>query len=350
MPVPRTLVRVFRGKRVESEHRGDVAVADDGEDLVASCGDPSRRVFVRSAAKPFQALPFLEAGGARRFALDDDEIALMCASHGGEERHVRVARRLLGKSGFREGALVCGPHLPLHEPTARALLRRGARISPLHNNCSGQHAMFLLACRFFGYPARGYHEARHPLQELVRERMAHYAGVAASSLEVAVDGCGIPVFYLPLARLARAYARLMGGRRHGEVAAHFHARRRILRAMWASPGMIAGTGRFTTELLEAGRGRWIGKEGAEGVYAIGLEPRGRSLRAAGVAFKIEDGSSRGRDAVSYELLDRLGYLDRRARSLLAGHEAIPLRNASGQLVGRIAASVPLRRMRDNRLA
>lgn len=345
MTLPRTIVRVFRGDKVESEHRGDVAVADARGRLLAACGDATRKIFVRSAAKPFQALPFLEAGGARRFALGHDEIALMCASHGGEPRHVRVARTLLTKSGFSEKALVCGSHLPLHEPSARALIRRGGRVTVFHNNCSGQHAAFLLACRLFGYSARGYEEPEHPLQRRIRGRMADYAGVPAASLEVAVDGCGIPVYFLRLSALARAYARLMGRRRPEETLSGYGARRRILQAMWRSPGMIAGRARFTTELLEAGRGRWIGKEGAEGVYAIGLEPRRRTEVPSGIAFKIEDGSSRGRDAVSIELLDQLGYLDSDARALLAGRESIPLRNAAGALVGRIAAEVALRRMR-----
>lgn len=347
MASPRTLVRVFRGRCVESVHHGDVAVVDDRGNVVASCGDPLRRVFVRSAAKPFQALPFLEAGGEKRFRLSTDEIALMCASHGGEPRHVRVARGMLRKGGFSEKDLACGAHLPLHEPSARALIRRGSAISALHNNCSGQHAMLLLACRLFGYPTSGYPDATHPLQRRLRDHVADYAGVQPSTMESAVDGCGIPVFMLSLSALARGYARLMGDRRSGESLPAFRARSRVLAAMWASPGMVAGRGRFTTELLEAGARRWIGKEGAEGVYAIGLATRRRADRPAGIAFKIEDGSSRGRDAVSLALLDQLGYLDAAARRRLTEHESIPLRNASGRLVGRIEAAVPIRRMQDN---
>jgi L-asparaginase II len=254
---------------------------------------------------------------------------------------------MLRKGNFSPADLACGAHLPLHEPSARGLIRRGSSISPLHNNCSGQHAMLLLACRMFGYPSRGYEDPAHPLQRRLRERVADYAGVEASAMESAVDGCGIPVLRLPLSALARAYARLMGARRSDETPASFRARTRLLTAMWRSPGMIAGKERFTTELLEAGTRRWIGKEGAEGVYAIGLAPRRRSDRPAGIAFKIEDGSSRGRDAVSFALLDQLGYLDPSARRRLAAHESIPLRNAAGRLVGRIEADVPIRGMRDN---
>ncbi|MFN2385142.1 MAG: asparaginase [Thermoanaerobaculia bacterium] len=344
---PETLVRVHRGGRVESEHRGDVAVADSGGALLASCGDPDRGVFVRSAAKPFQALPFLAAGGARKFRLGDDEIALMCASHGGEPRHVRLAGRMLRKGGFSENDLVCGAHLPLHEPSARALVRSGDPVSPLHNNCSGQHAALLLSCRLFGYPKRGYETPDHPLQQRIRQTFAAYAGVSQDSLEVAVDGCGIPVFYAPLSSLARAYARLMARRQPGESVEDLRARALVVRAMWESPAMVAGQGRFTTELLEVGKRRWVGKEGAEGVYAIGLRPRRPGARPVGIAFKIEDGSSRGRDAVSLALLDQLGHLDDIARRRLAAHEFIPVCNATGRVVGRIEAALPPLRMRDN---
>jgi L-asparaginase II len=345
--LPETLVRVHRGGRVESEHRGDVAVADSGGALLASCGDPDRGVFVRSAAKPFQALPFLAAGGARKFGLGDDEIALMCASHGGEPRHVRLAKRMLRKGRFSEADLVCGAHLPLHEPSARALLRGGGAVSALHNNCSGQHAALLLSCRLFGWPARGYEAPDHPLQRRIRETFAAYAGLPPDAMETAVDGCGIPVFYVPLSALARAYARLMARRQSGESAGDLRARALVVRAMWESPAMVAGQGRFTTELLEAGKRRWVGKEGAEGVYAMGLRPLPPGSRPVGIAFKIEDGSSRGRDAVSLALLQQLGRLDDIARKRLAAHESIPICNAAGRVVGRIeAAEAPLR-MRDN---
>jgi L-asparaginase II len=344
---PEILVRVRRGDRIESEHRGDVAVVDSAGALVASCGDPDRGIFVRSAAKPFQALPFLAAGGARRFGLGDDEIALMCASHGGEPRHVRLARRMLRKGRFSEEDLVCGAHLPLHEPSARALVRRGAAVSPLHNNCSGQHAALLLSCRLFGYPPRGYEAPDHPLQQRLRETFAAYAGLPPAALEIAVDGCGIPVFYAPLSSLARAYARLMARREPGESVEELRARALVVRAMWESPAMVAGKGRFTTELLEAGKRRWVGKEGAEGVYAIGLRPQRPGARPVGIAFKIEDGSSRGRDAVSLALLGHLGRLDDVARRRLAAHESIPVYNAAGGVVGKIEAAVPPLRMRDN---
>lgn len=337
---PPVLARVVRGGRIESAHRGSVAVVDEDGRLVAGAGLPGFPIYLRSAAKPFQAMPLLAAGGERLFRLGDDDIALMCASHGGEPRHVRVARRLLARGGFRPSALACGAQLPMHEPSARALLRRGERPTALHNNCSGKHAGLLLACRALGLSAKGYDTPGHPIQSLVRERVSQFTGVPESEIGIGVDGCSLPVFHLPLSGLALSYARLMSARR-AERDDLDGVRRRIVAAMTASPGMVAGLGRFTTALIESGRGAWIGKEGAEGVYAIGLAPRRRGEKAIGIASKLEDGSPRARDAISLDVLERLGRLTPTARRALAAYRKPAVRSVRGERVGEIQADVPL---------
>jgi len=337
------LARVLRGDRLESLHRGDVAVADEEGKLLASCGDPGRRVFVRSTAKPFQALPLLEGGGAEVFRLGAGEIALMCASHGGEPRHVLAVKRLLGRGGFHASDLACGAHFPMDERSSRALLSRGESPSPLHNNCSGKHAGLLLACRLLGFRPSGYEERAHPIQKRIASRLSDFSGIPVSRIPTAVDGCGLPVFLLPLSALARAYANLTAPRREGESPEARAARHLLVRSMCSSPEMVAGRARFTTDFLAAGAGRWIGKEGAEGVYAIALAPRARGERSVGIAFKIEDGSSRARDAVALEILDRLGRLPASARGRLASYLSPGIHNARGSEVGSVEASVRLRR-------
>ena len=340
---PPILARVFRGTRVESVHRGSVAVADERGNLLASCGDPSGPVYARSAAKPFQALPLLLAGGEKRFRLSDSEIALVCASHGGEPRHARLAAALLRRGGFSESDLACGAHLPMHDASARVLIRAGKAPSALHNNCSGKHAGMLLACRLLGFPPAGYTEPGHPLQRRIRSLLALYAGLPESEIAVAVDGCNAPVFRLPLSALAAAYARLMAERVPGEDRNARAARARIVRGMVRRPEMVAGAGRFTTDFIRAGRGRWIGKEGAEGVYAVGLRGPAKRSACVGVAFKIEDGSARARDAVTLALLERLGELPETIRRDLAPYAEPVVHNARGFDVGRIEADVPVAR-------
>ncbi len=337
---PPILARVFRGPRVESAHRGMLAVVDERGTLVGSCGDPATPVYARSAAKPFQTMPLLEAGGEKAFRLGDDEIALMCASHGGEPRHVRLAEAILRKGGFRAADLECGAHAPMHDGSARDLVRRGVSPTALHNNCSGKHAGMLLACRLLGLPPAGYVDPGHPLQRRIRTTVARYAGIPESAIVVAVDGCSLPVFRLPLSALAASYARLLAARLPGEERGAAAARARIVRAMTKSPFMVAGSGRFTTDFIAAGRGRWIGKEGAEGVYAVGLAPSSAG-RAVGIAFKIEDGSARPRDAVTLDVLTRLGRLPQETRRGLAAYAEPRVQNARGLEVGRIEAEVPI---------
>jgi L-asparaginase II len=345
---PPVLARVYRGPRVESLHRGSIAVVDERGGVLAGCGDPHAPVYVRSAAKPFQAIPLLEAGGERKFRLSDDEIALMCASHGGEPRHAQTAERMLKKGGFRLPDLACGAHAPMHEPSARALARRGAAPTALHNNCSGKHAGMLLACRLLELSSAGYVDPGHALQRKVRTTLARYAGIAESEITVAVDGCSLPVFRLPLSALARAYARLLASRLDGEAPASASARARLVRAMWKSPFMVAGSGRFTTDFLAQGKGRWLGKEGAEGLYAVSLAPGSGERRAVGIAFKIEDGSARPRDAVTLDVLAKLGRLPEATRRALAAYAEPVLHNACGADVGRIEADAPIARPKPGR--
>jgi L-asparaginase II len=318
------------------------AVVDTDGNVLASVGNPRQSVFIRSAGKPFQALPLLEAGGERAFRLGDDEIAVMCASHGGEPRHFRVVTRLLARGGFEARDLVCGAHWPMHESSARILARRGERPTPLHNNCSGKHAGLLLACRLYGFPAKGYEEPAHPIQREVLRRISRLCGVPSAEIPIAVDGCNLPVFLLQLAALARGYARMLERLIPGETAQAAAARSRVVRAMERSPGMVAGRGRFTTEFLRFGAGRWIGKEGAEGVYAVGVRASAKTAgKPIGIALKIEDGSTRPRDAVTLALLERLGLLTPRARSALSRYRFPVVSNVRGEAVGSIEAQVVL---------
>ncbi len=329
------LVAVTRGGRVESVHRGSVAVVTEDGRLLASAGDPRQGVWLRSSAKPFQLLPFLAAGGEVRFALTTREIALAAASHSGEPAHARLAAALLAKGGFTEDDLHCGAHPPMHAASARALAFARKDPTPLHNNCSGKHAAMLLACRFFGHDPATYWTRGHPLQRRILASVSRMTGVPAGRIARAVDGCSVPVFRVPLAALALAYARLVGGGPPRETRAESAARRRIAAAMAAAPEMVAGTGRFTTDLMRAYGGTLVAKEGAEGVYAVGVPAAlaGRGGRAVGVAVKIADGAERGRDAVTVEVLRALGLAKGARLARLRALAFRPVLNVRGDVVG-----------------
>src|SRR5258706_5979388 len=205
------LARVFRGDQLESFHTGSVGVVASLGRLLAYAGEPGLRTCLRSAAKPFQAIPLLEYGGIDEYDLSGEELALTCGSHGGEPMHVAAAAALLRKGEFDETDLLCGAHMPYDEKSAAELRAAGEEPSPLHNNCSGKHAGMLLATQVMDVPSARYIDPDHPLQLLMRSTLAEFAGVAADDVPTAVDGCGVPAFFLSLYRVAFAYARLMSG-------------------------------------------------------------------------------------------------------------------------------------------
>jgi L-asparaginase II len=343
MSVP--LAHVYRGPYLESVHRGSITVVDSHGTLLAFAGDPALRSCLRSAAKPFQAIPLLEYGGLDEYELTTEEIALTCASHGGEPHHVATAAALLRKGEFDEEDLLCAAHVPFDDKAAAEL--RGEPPSPLHNNCSGKHAGMLLATQVMDVPSSRYIDAEHPLQVLMRSTLADFAGLAPDEVPIAVDGCGVPAFFLSLHRVAFAYARLMAGsiERYAESGA------RVIEAMTGFPHYVAGNWSMTTPLMSAFRGELLGKEGAEGFYAMALSPTlGAELTerlrladdvAVGIALKIDDGSmERGRNPVILHLLELLG-IDLDARPELQPYRLWPVRNHAGTLVGDVRAEFEL---------
>ncbi|HUP59554.1 MAG TPA: asparaginase [Thermoanaerobaculia bacterium] len=341
------LTNVYRGSHLESYHSGSIAVVDAHGRLVACAGDPSLRVCLRSAAKPFQAIPLLEYGGAEEFDLSGEEIALTCASHGGEPLHVATAAALLRKGELDEEDLLCGAHMPYDEKAAAELRASGEEPSPLHNNCSGKHAGMLLATQVMDVPGARYIDAEHPLQTLMHSTLADFAGVPAAEIPTAIDGCSVPAYFLSLYRAAYAYARLMAPvelDRYSESAA------RVVEAMTSFPHYVAGNWSMTTPLLAAFDGELLAKEGAEGVYTMSLAP---SLVATltdrlhladdaplGIALKVCDGSmERGRNPVILRVLEMLG-VDV-ARGDLEMYRRGEVRNAVGTVVGEVRAEFEL---------
>jgi L-asparaginase II len=329
---------VTRGGRDESWHFGAAAVwAAGGRGLVARVGDPEVAVFPRSAAKPFQVLPLLLAGGEARFGLDDADLALLCASHSGTPAHTARAESLLRRGGFTVADLICAPHPPYDAEAAARLAAAAEAPSALHNNCSGKHAGMLLACRLLGLPSAGYVAPDHPLQVQVREAIARCCGLAADHLPYGVDGCSLPAVCLPLAALARGYAALAAPDETELTAAERAAAGRAVAAMAATPDMVAGPGRFTTALITTTGGRVIGKEGAEGVYAAAV----RGPAALGLAVKIADGAERCRDGVVLDLLRQLGALSAAELETLRPFHRPAVRDARGVQVGEVVADVEL---------
>ena len=319
-------VVVRRGEGVESEHRIACAVADAEERLLESVGDAERPIFPRSAIKPLQALVLVGSGAADDFSVSEHEIALACASHGGEPEHVDLIRAWLARLGLDGSALECGAHPPTHGPSAARLIAAGHAPERVHNNCSGKHAGMITVARHLGAPVSGYIRADHPVQRLVADVLREMTGM--SELPVpAIDGCGLPTWPLPLGRLATAMARL--GRPAALPEARAAACARVRAAMSTHPHLVAGTGRLCSELMAAAP-NVLAKTGAEGVYAACLPDHG-----LGLALKVEDGAGRAAEVALLALLRALGALAPEAAAALAERARPQLRNHAGAVVGRI---------------
>ncbi|MBC7416269.1 MAG: asparaginase [Herminiimonas sp.] len=322
------LAEVTRGEAVESLHAGSVAVVDTSGRVLYAAGDPECLTFTRSTIKPFQAAPFIAAGGAARFGLDAREIALLCASHSGEPMHVQAVQSILAKAGCEERQLGCGCHVPMRY-SLEDLPPAGAVFTQVHHNCSGKHAGFLAACVQHGWPSADYLNPAHPLQLSVRRSVAHFAGMAEAELTMGIDGCSAPNYAMPLSRLALSYARLAQG---APDAVYGEALATLRSAMTAHPELVSGTGRTDVAFMQTGPGDWVAKIGAEGVQVIGIGSAG-----LGIAVKIADGSARALCTVTVSVLQQLGLLADPAASPLAPWLRPQTRNYAGIRTGEVRA-------------
>jgi L-asparaginase II len=320
---------VERGGLPESCHRVHVAVATPEGCLVARAGDPEAPTFLRSAAKPFQALPLVEEGVAEALGLTSAELAVACASHNGEPEHLREVASLLAKAGCSPEDLECGPHPPMDAAAARALESAGQEAARIHNNCSGKHAGMLALARHHGWPVKGYRREGHPVQDRMLGEVSRWTGVPGVRVGRGVDGCGVVCFSVPLRTAARGIAAFARAGARGEPAGE------VVRAMTAHPFLVAGTGRLCTELMEATGGRIVAKVGAEGVYVAAT-----AEGAVGVALKVEDGARRALEPALVAVLHELGLLSVREAGVLGRLDA-PIRNTLGEEVGVVRAIVDL---------
>jgi len=323
-------VIVRRGGIAESRHRVQMAASDPSGALIAGTEDPGQVTTLRSAAKPFQLLPLVERGHADRWGFGEPELAVMAASHTGSARHLEVVRGVLVRIGLGAGDLACGYHDPIDRDALAHLAAHPEERSPLYNNCSGKHAGMLCLARSEGWPTAGYERADHPVQQLMHRTVSEVAGLTPDTVEVAIDGCNLSVFAMPLSAIARAYARLAVASEDSKDGREA-ALARIRRAMTTHPELVGGAGRLSTSLMLAIRPR-IAKGGAEGLECIGASERG-----LGVALKVEDGGDRAVGPAIIAVLEQLGLIDAGARHALESAARPSILNAAGRAVGALEA-------------
>jgi L-asparaginase II len=322
---------LYRGDLIENTHAAHVAVVDARGRLVHSFGDPQRVTLARSAAKPAQALAVIETGALERFGFTQEDLALMCASHSSEPRHIERVRAMLAKAQAVESDLRCGGHPPISEAVYRDWIRRDFTPTAVCSNCSGKHAGMLAGARAMGAPLADYHLPGHPLQAHVKRTMARALELADHQVQWAIDGCNLPTPAFPLERLARLFMKIADAPEGTPLA-------RIHEAMTGHPELVGGESRFCTLLMQAFGGALVGKTGADACYAIGVR---REHGTLGIAIKVEDGNTAALSAIVVHVLGLLDIGTAQQRDALAAFRDPVLRNTMGVPTSRLDVSFTL---------
>lgn len=326
------IANIIRGETVESVHRGHVIILGGDGEIIFSLGNPKTVTYFRSAAKPLQAIPFVASGAADEYGFSEEEIALACASHSGEQRHVRVAELMLERIGLTEAHLRCGAHLPFYEKEAERMQRANEYPTQLHNNCSGKHAAMLATAKFTGADIASYDSSANPVQQEILRVLSIFSEVPEDKIGIGIDGCAAPNFAMPLAAMAKSFLSLISPPEH--LGSQLRdAAARVVSAMSKNPELIGGTERLDSMLMHAAEGRIISKVGAEGVWLCGLLPGEKYPKGVAIALKVEDGDDRrARPVAAAAILKNLGVI---AADALPDLSPMPIKNRRGDRVGRV---------------
>ncbi len=294
------LAKVYRGKTVESIHCGSVVVVDSSGKVIYRIGDPNFVTFLRSSAKPFQAIPVVQLGVAEAFGFTQKEIAIIAGSHNGEKKHVKLVRSILKKIGLNKSFLQCGTHVP-HYYTASGISPPKKKFSPLQHNCSAKHAGMLALCIYRNWNLRNYLEPGHPVQKLILKKISELCEYPERKIKIGIEGCGAPTHGLPLKNMAVGFSKLVTFRAKNEITSQ--ALQVVADSMWKYPEMVSGKGRLDYALATASKGKLICKAGAEALHCSAILDKGW-----GLAIKILDGTRRAINPASVEVYRQLGIL------------------------------------------
>lgn len=322
------LVEVYRAGVLESFHRGTICVVNEAGEIIFSAGDAHQICYPRSAMKLIQVIPLLELGGMGHFNFTLEEIAVMCGSHNAEPEHLRVVESILYKIGATKDMLHCGPQYPTAKKVADELIKTGTKPHPIHNNCSGKHAGMLALCKLLNYSTDNYLAPEHPIQLLIKKTCADFYAYEETKMATALDGCSAPIFSIPVYNQALAYKNLVSAKTLSPKTAE--ACKMVIDAVSAYPFMVAGTGRYCTDMLQITAPDIIGKTGAEGIFCMGF-----IKQKIGVCIKIDDGKMLPQYNVAQALIEASGLFSSEQIALLHHYAQAPLTNFSKLQTGEI---------------
>ena len=324
MPI---LCRVTRGELTESIHVAFAVAIDETRQPFYSTGDPQYLTCIRSSLKPFQAAASVKAGAVDAAEFNDDELALMCASHKGEKMHVKTAQSMLTKLGLTVDDYECGSHFPSDTLTRHRMIREDKEAQPLHNNCSGKHAGMLALAKHLGQGTANYIKKDHPVQRTILEYVQDVSGLEMIPTEI--DGCSAPTPFMTLETIAGLFQTLAAGN-EPEL-------KRVFKAMCSCPDLVGGSNHFDTNFIKALTGRGVTKVGGESVRGIALKTQDKG--SVGIAIKILDGNFRALPVATMKLLEHLELLTEEELQNLDKFRTKILKNHNQIEIGRIEAHV-----------
>ena len=324
MPI---LCRVTRGELTESIHVAFAVAIDETGQPFYSTGDPQYLTCIRSSLKPFQAAASVKAGAVDAAEFNDDELALMCASHKGERMHVKTAQSMLTKLGLTVDDYECGSHFPSDTLTRHRMIKEDKEAQPLHNNCSGKHAGMLALAKHLGQGTANYIKKDHPVQRTILEYVQDITGLETIPTEI--DGCSAPTPFMTLETIAGMFQTLAAGN-EPEL-------KRVFKAMCSCPDLVGGSNHFDTNFIKALTGRGVTKVGGESVRGIALKTQDKG--PVGIAIKILDGNFRALPVATMKLLEHLELLTEEELQNLDKFRTKILKNHNQMEIGRIEAHV-----------
>ncbi len=330
------LSKVYRGNTVESVHCGSVAVVDSKGKLIYSFGDPYFVTYLRSSAKPFQAIPLRTSGAAKEFGLTQKEIAIISGSHNGQRIHTDTMKSILKKIGLSEKNLQCGVHVPHYYTANNIIPPRNKKFTQLNHNCSGKHAGMLGLCVFFGWDIKDYRDRNHPVQKMILKSISEICQYPEKKIGIGIDGCGVPVHAMPLYNMALGFSNLVNLHSRDDKTAE--AYKLIIDSMKEYPEMVSGEGRLDLSLATASKNNVLAKAGGEALSCSGILNRGW-----GMAVKIADGGQRAIGPAVIETLRQMRLLSANQIKKMTKFSHPIIKNFRGDEVGFVRAEFELKK-------